>query len=128
MNQFDSNKSQINFGDQDNAYIERQKEKNKLENTQFDTTTEYIHKLRFSIPLNQLYTVYDSCLYNSESKFCPVLVRIGDQLLREINKGEKEITDAYLLQVWTSSGKLIFERSLQNNLFEWNMHDNLLVF
>lgn len=123
--EYDSNRSQIMYGDQDNSHIKKEKHKNKLQNTQFDTTTEYIDKLRFSIPLDKLYSVKDSCLYNSASAFCPVLVKIGDKLLKD---QQNEITHPYLLQVWTVSGKLVFERHLTEPLFEWNMHGNYLVF
>lgn len=81
--EYDSMKSQNAYGDQDNHHIQKEKDKNRLQNTQFDTTTDYIHKLRFSIPLDKLYSVVDSCLYNSASTFCPVLVRIGDKLLKD---------------------------------------------
>lgn len=58
----------MNAVDQGEKYIRKQKEKNKLENLQFDTTEEYIHKLRFSILLDKnLYKLYDSCSYNRES-------------------------------------------------------------
>lgn len=50
---------------------------NALEKTQFDTTEEYINKLRFSIELDNLYKVYDSCCSNTESLYCPVIVKVG---------------------------------------------------
>lgn len=53
--------------DQGEKYICEQKQKNKLKRFQFDTTEEYIHKLRTSIALDKnLYRLYDSCSYNTE--------------------------------------------------------------
>lgn len=119
-----SQKSSIEYGDQGSEHIIKEKDKNRLEKTQFDTTEEYIHKLRFSIPLDKLYTVYDSCMYNTTSVFCPVLVQIGEKLL----KAQREVGHPFLLQVWTNEGKLIFERALAEPLHAWNMHENRLVF
>lgn len=86
-------KSTIEYGDQGSDHIKKEKAKNRLDKTQFDTTEEYIHKLRFSIPLDKLYKVYDSCMNNTMSDFCPILVEIGEKLL----KSQRTTEHPYLL-------------------------------
>ena len=49
----------------------------------------------YQVPLNKLYKVVASCNYNENGRFCPVLVKIMDQKIKEINKGF-----TFLLQVW----------------------------
>lgn len=96
---------------------------NALDRTQFDTTEEYINKLRFSIELDSLYKVYDSVSSNTESRFCPVLVKIGKDFI-----DDQRFDYTYLLQVWSRAGKLIFERTLQKPLANWNIHGSYFVF
>ena len=70
-------KSAVEYGDQDSYFITKQKIKNNLENTQFTKSEDYINKLRFNVKLDKLYTIYDSCHYNTDSKYCPVVVKVG---------------------------------------------------
>ena len=71
---------------------------NKDQN-QFSTSTKFLKKVMFKVPLDKLYKLIASCQYNDESDFCPVLVKIVDQKVIEINGGKK-----YLLQVWDKQG------------------------
>ena len=75
-----NSKSAVEFGDQDSSYIMKQKNKYNLENTQFTKSDDYINKLRFNVKLDKLYTIYDSCYYNTDSKYCPVVVKVGSKL------------------------------------------------
>lgn len=83
--------------DQGEKYICEQKQKNKLKRFQFDTTEEYIHKLRTSIALDKnLYRLYDSCSYNTECKFIAVLLETSEKFYKSLKRMGRE-PSAYLL-------------------------------
>lgn len=43
-------------------------------------------KVMYSVPLNKLYEVLASCQFNENADFCPVLVKIVDYKILEINE------------------------------------------
>ena len=77
----------------------------------------------FKVPIDKLYTVMASCLYNEANYFCPVLVKVNDpKILQQTHQKE------FLLQVWTREGKMIFERALDVPIMNWNISGNKFVF
>ena len=82
-----------------------------------------MNKVMYSVPLNKLYQVMASCQYNEDSEFCPVLVKIVDEDILRINLGKR-----FLLQVWSSKGDLIFERSLTKPISNWNISQDKFCF
>jgi hypothetical protein len=61
-------------------------EENSLENCQFRSTSEFMNKVRYQVPLNELYEVQASCNYDEDGSFCPVLVKIIDETILRNNK------------------------------------------
>ena len=61
-------------------------EDNSLENCQFRSTSEFMNKVRYQVPLNELYEVQASCNYDEDGSFCPVLVKIIDETILRNNK------------------------------------------
>jgi len=45
--------------------------------TQYAKIEKHIKSVKFEIPTNELYEIYDSCNYNTENEFCPVLLKLG---------------------------------------------------
>ena len=66
--------------------------------TQYDKIEDHLKNVKFEIPTNELYEIYDSCNYNTENEFCPVLLRLGQQMI------ETSKLRPYLLQVWSNQG------------------------
>ena len=55
-----------------------------------DQSKDYIEKVNNTIPVNELYEVIDSCNYNEKNYWCPVLLKIGNELLKEKFVGEEK--------------------------------------
>ena len=64
-----------------------------------------------------------SCQFDESSNFCPILVKINDETIRQNNGGL-----SFLLQVWTIKGEMIFEKPLVKPVSNWNISDNILLF
>ena len=77
----------------------------------------------FKVPLHELYNVIASCNYNANNYFCPVLVRIIDEMTLIKNDNYP-----YLLQVWTQKGEMVFERKLREPVSNWNISGDKLIF
>ena len=43
---------------------------------------DYIKMVNNTIPVENLYEVIDSCNYNETNYWCPVLLKVGDELLK----------------------------------------------
>lgn len=56
-------------------------------------------QVSYQVPLNSLYRVVASCMYEEDGNFCPVLIKIISPEIMKENKNKP-----YLLQVWTKSG------------------------
>ena len=59
----------------------------------------------YTVKISQLYEVVDSCVYDMNSVFCPVLLRIKNEKIKEQNNGFE-----FLLQIWSNRGALIYEK------------------
>ena len=80
-------------------------------------------QVSYQVPLNSLYKVVSSCMYEEDGNFCPVLIKIIDpEILRE-NKNKP-----YLLQVWTKYGQMVYEKSLDKPVANWNISEKMLVY
>ena len=77
----------------------------------------------YEVPLRKLYQPIASCQFNSDGKFCPVLVKINDETIKKNNGGL-----AYLIQIWTLKGELVYEKPLKKPVANWNMSDNHFMF
>lgn len=55
-----------------------------------------MRKVVYQVPLNKLYKIVASCLYEEGAQFCPVLVKIMDSEILKLSGGKE-----FLLQVWT---------------------------
>lgn len=77
----------------------------------------------------ELYQVKSTCYFNIDMPYCPVLVRVADDLL-EINGRFR-----YLLQVWNDENVKVFERqlncksaALNNSINHSHAVSNLRIF
>ena len=61
--------------------IKQQHVKNRLEDNQCSSAKEYIRKVLYKVPLDKLYKVLFSCLYEENAEFCPVIVKIIDDYI-----------------------------------------------
>ena len=80
-------------------------------------------KVSYQVPLNSLYKVLASCMYEEDGNFCPVLVKIIDPTILKENKNKP-----YLLQVWTRSGDMVYEKALDKPVANWNISEKMLVY
>lgn len=90
---------------------------------QCSNSKDFMKKVMYSVPLNKLYEVLASCQFNENADFCPVLVKIVDYKILEINENFP-----YLLQVWTKFGQMVFERSLHQPVSNWNISHDRFIF
>jgi len=73
--------------------------------------------MRTTIKLKDYLTIVDSCHYNYYEKFCPVLVKIGKDYYKHLEKPEADMktpkSHRYLLQIWLR--KVVKTKSLGIN-------------
>ena len=77
----------------------------------------------YQVPLSRLYQIMASCQFDDSSKFCPVLLKINNDEIKANNGG-----CAFLLQVWTIKGEMIYEKSLYKPISNWNISEDRLLF
>ena len=82
--------------------------------------------MKYTVPLCELYKVFASCNYNSSNKFCPVLLEIIDEQVKRYQDptGDR----AWLLQVWSDKGVMLYEKALCAPVCNWNIHGDTFVF
>jgi hypothetical protein len=54
------------------------------------TGKDYLEAIRFSIPLKDIFEVVDSCHYNYDEEYCPVLLKLGKDYDKDIVIPEEE--------------------------------------
>ena len=59
---------------------------NDLQEFQQNRAKEYLDKIRFTIELNELYQVVDSCHSNHNDELCPVLLKLGKKYDSRLEK------------------------------------------
>ena len=79
--------------------------------------------MEFEVPLNQLYEIVAGCFHTEGSNFCGVLVRIRDRKTLMLNDGKP-----YLLQIWKRGGTMVFEKSLNRPICNWNVTTDKFIF
>ena len=87
------------------------------------TASDYMKKVEFKVPLNQLYEVEASCYDTEGADYCGLLVRIVDKTILSMNADLP-----YLLQVWQYGGKLVFEKPLAKPVENWNITQDKFLF
>ena len=80
-------------------------------------------KIAYHVPLDKLYEIIASCLFEEGVKFCPVLIKINDEEIKQQSGGK-----TFLLQVWTETGEMVFERPMETPLTNWNIAEDKLIF
>ena len=75
------------------------------------------------MPLNELYVIMASCNYFDNQVFCPVLIRMVDPTILELN-----FPNQYLLQVWSNKGEMVFERAMVKPVVNWNIVEDKFLF
>ena len=60
----------------DLAFIKKAHMDNDPKTSHCNKSSEFMNKVMYSMPLNQLYEVIASCNYDEKSNFCPVLIHI----------------------------------------------------
>ena len=91
----------------------------------------YIGKLKFDVSLSDLYTVIDSCNYNDDNFWTPVILKVGE-MMQETGKTKKfqvktKLTK-FLLQVWDKKGRMVYERQLLQPVRNWGIFGDIFIF
>ena len=60
-----------------------------LHKSQPKNAKEYLDRVKFRVEVSDLYKVIDSCVYDPNNVFCPVLVEIINEEIIEKNDGKK---------------------------------------
>ena len=102
--------------------IKKSHEENTLLESQCKSAKEYLRKIRFEVPLDDLYQVSSSCQYDENSEFCPVLVEAKNE---GIHDGPN---DKFMLQVWNRQGVMLYEKKMAMPNCKWNISGNMFVF
>ena len=98
---------------------------------------DYLEAIRFSIPLHDILTVVDSCHFNYNDEYCPVLLKLGKDYDKHLDKEEELKTSdvhRYQLQIWKMGGYKIYEREIRTNdalkkpIANWNIFGDVFVF
>ena len=102
------------------------------------TGKDYLEAIRFSIPLHDIFTVVDSCHYNYDEEYCPVLLKLGKDYDKHMLAPEEEAKFAhvhrYQLQIWKKGGDKIFEREIRASaahtkpVVNWNIFGDVFIF
>jgi len=50
----------------------------------FETSKDFINKVKVPIDLLGLYEIVDSCNYNISEEFCPVMLKLGKDLKTKV--------------------------------------------
>ena len=103
--------------------IRKQHKEWSLEKNQFSNAKQYMRKVMYEVPLNKLYKVIASCLYEEDAKFCPVLVKIIDKVILEDNANHP-----FLLQVWSITGEMVYEKRMMKPPENWNISGDMLIY
>ena len=94
-----------------------------MKENQPKSAKDYLKEVMFKVEVSQLYEVVDSCVYDPNNVFCPVLLEIKNQEIIAKNDGKQ-----YLLQVWSNRGEMIFERQLDAKVTNWNISTDKFLF
>lgn len=94
-----------------------------METLQFTDAKDFMKGVMYQVPLSKLYRPIASCQFNDNKVFCPILVKIIDETILKENNGLQ-----YLLQVWNVNGEMIFEKSLEKPVCNWNICSSRLMF
>ena len=107
----------------DPIQMRKKLDENLLEKNQFKASKEMMRNIEFNVPIDELYKVVASCNYNINNFYCPVLVKIIDETILD-----RMTRKAYLLQVWNKLGEMVFERSLNQPVANWNISGDIFMY
>ena len=96
---------------------------NDLGKLQCDSAKDYMDKIAYHVPLEKLYEIVACCQFEEGSKFCPVLIKINEAQIIAVSGGKP-----FLLQVWTDTGEMVFEKPLATPPANWNISGDKLLF
>lgn len=103
---------------------------------EYKTGKAYLEAIRFSIPLHDIFTVVDSCHFNFDEQYCPVLLKLGKDYDKHLIDADEEQSKVhrYQLQIWLKGGKKIYEREIRTHsdfekpIGNWNIFGDIFVF
>ena len=78
---------------------------NYLKNFDVSTSRDFIDEITYSVPLDKLYKVKDSCSSNESCEYQGVLLQIKDEKL-----AKDYYQASHLIQVWNKKGTMILQR------------------
>ncbi len=89
---------------------EKIREQNDITKFSYKLGIEYLEDIRFSIPLQDIFSVVDSCHFNFFEEYCPVLVKLGKDYDKHL-KSEAKLKELskyyrYQLQIWRKETKI----------------------
>ena len=105
-------------GDKTESTQEEQRRKQMRKDfsaAKFETedSKKYLKQMTFDVPLDNLYSLVDTCHSNRFCEFAPVVFKVECQNFIEAYCTVNNQKYDYLLQVWTKFGQLYFERKLK---------------
>lgn len=105
------------------------RKKYQIQNFEIERSKDYLEHLSFQVNLDRLYVLEDTCKYNKNSCFAPILLRIVDEELLnlESNKNKDGVPYKYLLQIWSNTGVLFFERKMVKRPAQWSMSSKIFL-
>ena len=56
------------------------RKKYNLNKFKMQSASEYINMIKFNVDVGHIYKICDSCNYNVDNDFCPIIVKLGDQM------------------------------------------------
>ena len=80
-----------------------------------------------SLKSNGLYSLVQSCITSKNQKYAPVLIEIVNEDLLVLENPQNERIK-YLLQVWNSDGKKVYERRLKDIPRYWGMFEDIFIY
>ena len=87
-----------------------------------DRAEQLVKNMSFTIDIGKLYRLEKTCMSNERNPYCPVLLRVSNPDLQAAYGGQ------YLVQVWSRSRKLVFQRVRPSTITSWNLVGNYFVF
>jgi len=117
---------------------EKRDENDIMKFSDLKTGKDYLEAIRFSIPLQDIFTVVDSCHFNYDEEYCPVLLKLGKDYDKHLMDKDEEAklchVHRYQLQIWKKGGYKIYEREIRTDadfkkpIANWNIFGDVFVF
>eukprot|EP00347_Sterkiella_histriomuscorum_P009906 403339425 len=86
------------------------------------SSADFLEAISYRVDLTKLYKIVDSCYYDAQAYYCPIIIQIKDKALLD------DIGFEYILQVWNRKGKKTYEKYIKNLPQMWAINGYYLVY